>query len=120
MLYAYAKNEQGDLRPAQVRASATLVREEFKNLRPGDQVLEGDGWCGRRFVVTLSGHSRRRRCSGWRVPSALMTFSTADFDRGPAQQVAAADGAREYAHLRAAGEPRTPCVQCGAVRRPSP
>jgi len=30
MLYAYAKNEQGDLTPAQVRVLATLVREEFK------------------------------------------------------------------------------------------
>lgn len=30
MLYAYAKNEQGDLTPAQVRALAALVREEFK------------------------------------------------------------------------------------------
>jgi hypothetical protein len=30
LLYAYAKNEQGDLTPAQVRVLATLVREEFK------------------------------------------------------------------------------------------
>ena len=30
MLYAYAKNEQGDLSPAQVRVLAKLVREEFK------------------------------------------------------------------------------------------
>jgi hypothetical protein len=30
MLYAYSKNEQGDLTPAQVRALAALVREEFK------------------------------------------------------------------------------------------
>jgi hypothetical protein len=30
MLYVYAKNEQGDLTPAQVRALARLVREEFK------------------------------------------------------------------------------------------
>lgn len=30
MLYAYAKNEQGDLTPAQVRVLARLVREEFK------------------------------------------------------------------------------------------
>lgn len=29
MLYAYAKNEQGDLTPAQVRILARLVREEF-------------------------------------------------------------------------------------------
>jgi hypothetical protein len=28
-LYAYAKNEQGDLTPAQVRALAALVRQEF-------------------------------------------------------------------------------------------
>jgi hypothetical protein len=30
MLYAYAKNEQGDLTPAQARALGQLVREEFK------------------------------------------------------------------------------------------
>ena len=30
MLYAYAKNEQGDLSAAQVRILAKLVREEFK------------------------------------------------------------------------------------------
>ena len=30
MLYAYTKNEQGDLSPAQVRILAKLVREEFK------------------------------------------------------------------------------------------
>ena len=30
MLYAYAKNEQGDLTAAQVRTLARLVREEFK------------------------------------------------------------------------------------------
>lgn len=30
MLYLYAKNEQGDLTPAQVRILARLVREEFK------------------------------------------------------------------------------------------
>jgi hypothetical protein len=30
MLYVYAKNEQGDLTPAQVRVLARLVREEFK------------------------------------------------------------------------------------------
>jgi len=30
MLYLYAKNEQGDLTPAQVRVLARLVREEFK------------------------------------------------------------------------------------------
>jgi hypothetical protein len=30
MLYAYAKNEQGDLTPAQARALGRLVREEFK------------------------------------------------------------------------------------------
>ena len=30
MLYAYAKNEQGDLTRAQIRALARLVREEFK------------------------------------------------------------------------------------------
>jgi len=30
MLYAYAKNEQGDLTPTQLRALARLVREEFK------------------------------------------------------------------------------------------
>lgn len=30
MLYAYAKNEQGDLTRAQVRVLARLVREEFK------------------------------------------------------------------------------------------
>jgi hypothetical protein len=29
-LYVYAKNEQGDLTPAQVKALAQLVREEFK------------------------------------------------------------------------------------------
>ncbi len=30
MLFAYAKNEQGDLTPAQTRALGQLVREEFK------------------------------------------------------------------------------------------
>ena len=30
MLYLYAKNEQGDLTPAQVRVLARLVREEFR------------------------------------------------------------------------------------------
>ena len=30
MLYVYAKNEQGDLTAAQVRALARLVREEFR------------------------------------------------------------------------------------------
>ena len=30
MLYVYAKNEQGDLTPAQGRALGQLVREEFK------------------------------------------------------------------------------------------
>jgi hypothetical protein len=30
MLYAYAKNEQGDLTPTQTRALGQLVREEFK------------------------------------------------------------------------------------------
>lgn len=30
VLYAYAKNEQGDLTPAQTRALGQLVREEFK------------------------------------------------------------------------------------------
>ena len=30
MLYAYTKNEQGDLTPAQLRTLAKLVREEFK------------------------------------------------------------------------------------------
>ena len=30
MLYAYAKNEQGDLTPAQMRTLGRLVREEFK------------------------------------------------------------------------------------------
>jgi hypothetical protein len=30
MLYAYAKNEQGDLTPAQARRLGQLVREEFK------------------------------------------------------------------------------------------
>jgi len=30
MLYLYAKNEQGDLTPAQVRALGRLVREEFR------------------------------------------------------------------------------------------
>ena len=30
MLYLYAKNEQGDLTPAQVRELARLVREEFR------------------------------------------------------------------------------------------
>ena len=30
MLYVYAKNEQGDLTPAQVKTLARLVREEFK------------------------------------------------------------------------------------------
>jgi hypothetical protein len=30
MLYVYAKNEQGDLTPAQVKALAQLVREEFQ------------------------------------------------------------------------------------------
>lgn len=29
MLYVYAKNDQGDLTPAQVKALARLVREEF-------------------------------------------------------------------------------------------
>ena len=30
LLYAYAKSEQGDLTPAQVRTLGALVREEFK------------------------------------------------------------------------------------------
>jgi hypothetical protein len=30
MLYCYAKNEQGDLTPAQAKALGRLVREEFK------------------------------------------------------------------------------------------
>jgi hypothetical protein len=30
MLYAYAKNEQGDLTPSQARLLGQLVREEFK------------------------------------------------------------------------------------------
>lgn len=30
MLYFYAKNEQGDLTPTQIRALARVVREEFK------------------------------------------------------------------------------------------
>jgi hypothetical protein len=30
MLYAYTKNEQGDLSHAQIRALGRLVREEFK------------------------------------------------------------------------------------------
>jgi hypothetical protein len=30
MLYLYAKNEQGDLTPAQTRQLAALVREEFR------------------------------------------------------------------------------------------
>jgi len=30
MLYAYSKNEQGDLTPAQARLLGQLVREEFK------------------------------------------------------------------------------------------
>jgi hypothetical protein len=30
LLYVYAKNEQGDLTPAQAKALARLVREEFK------------------------------------------------------------------------------------------
>ena len=30
MLYAYAKNEQGDLTPAQARVLGQIVREEFK------------------------------------------------------------------------------------------
>lgn len=30
MLYAYAKNEQGDLMPAQVRVLGRLVREELQ------------------------------------------------------------------------------------------
>lgn len=30
MLYVYAKSEHGDLTPAQARALARLVREEFK------------------------------------------------------------------------------------------
>ena len=30
MLYVYAKSEQGDLTPAQLRLLARLVREEFK------------------------------------------------------------------------------------------
>jgi len=30
MLYAYAKNEQGDLTPNQARVLAALIREEFK------------------------------------------------------------------------------------------
>jgi hypothetical protein len=30
MLFAYTKNDQGDLTAAQIRALARLVREEFK------------------------------------------------------------------------------------------
>lgn len=30
MLYAYSKNEQGDVTPAQARQLGRLVREEFK------------------------------------------------------------------------------------------
>jgi len=30
MLYAYAKNEQGDLTPKQAKVLAALIREEFK------------------------------------------------------------------------------------------
>jgi hypothetical protein len=30
MLYVYAKNEQGDLTPAQIKTLARLIREEFK------------------------------------------------------------------------------------------
>jgi hypothetical protein len=30
MVYMYAKNEQGDLSPTQIRALARVVREEFK------------------------------------------------------------------------------------------
>jgi hypothetical protein len=30
MLYAYAKNEQGDLTPSQARVLTALIREEFK------------------------------------------------------------------------------------------
>lgn len=30
MLFAYAKNEQGDLMPAQAKALGRLIREEFK------------------------------------------------------------------------------------------
>jgi hypothetical protein len=30
MLYAYSKNEQGDLTPAQTRQLGRLVREEFR------------------------------------------------------------------------------------------
>lgn len=30
MLYAYAKNEQGDLTPAQARVLGQLIREEFQ------------------------------------------------------------------------------------------
>lgn len=30
MLYVYAKNEQGELTPAQIKALAQLVRKEFK------------------------------------------------------------------------------------------
>ena len=30
MLYAYAKNERGDLTPKQARVLAALIREEFK------------------------------------------------------------------------------------------
>ena len=30
MLYAYAKNEQGDLTPSQAKVLAALIREEFK------------------------------------------------------------------------------------------
>jgi hypothetical protein len=30
MLYLYAKNEQGDLTPHQVRQLASLIRREFK------------------------------------------------------------------------------------------
>jgi hypothetical protein len=29
MMYMYAKNEQGDLSPTQIRALARVVREEF-------------------------------------------------------------------------------------------
>jgi len=30
MVYMYAKNEQGDVSPTQIRALARAVREEFK------------------------------------------------------------------------------------------
>ena len=30
MLYAYAKNKQGDLTPRQAKVLAALIREEFK------------------------------------------------------------------------------------------